>query len=210
MTPQQKGLKTIVADCISEADTAKLNGAATKQAQDELVATLPFDPRKVTADPNFALPDLTDAETGWRTWGVDLEVPFGLTPKMWSVTHSSYFWLPQQVAMAECSRYGGCSGDELPGESCTCGFYSAKNLPHLLSMGYHRYDPEHGRICVLGKCALWGKVIEGSQGWRSSYAYPTTLYVPFEAAHLAKPLAEGYGCEVELLNFLKPSKDVKV
>jgi hypothetical protein len=47
-------------------------------------------------------------------------------------------------------------------------------------------------------------VIEGSQGWRAEYAYPTALYVPFETFSVAKPLQEAYGVPVKLLNLLDP------
>lgn len=160
---------------------------------------LPYDPRK-RPDPKLALPDLKDAVIGWRSWSVSLEAPrYGLPPKLDSVS-SGYYWTPRRAALAECQY--ACEGVELPGERCSCGFYSAKSLRHLLSMGYHSYDAENGRVCVVGKVACWGKVIEGSQGWRSSKAYPVALYVPFEASHLAKPLAKAYGTKVSLMNFL--------
>ena len=164
------------------------------------IRELPYDPRK-RPDPNLALPDLKDAVIGWRAWQVKLELPrYGLSPRLESVS-STYYWTPRRASLAECEG-GGCKGDELPGESCTCGFYSAKSLKHLLQMGYHRYDLEGGYVCVVGKLACWGKVIEGSQGWRSSHAYPVQLYVPFEAAHLAKPIQEAYGSKVSLMNFM--------
>lgn len=97
----------------------------------------------------------------------------------------------------------GCTPDEVPVTSCTCGFYSAKSAKHLLQLGYHRYNVATGTVGIVGKVACWGRVIEGTQGWRSEFAYPVLLFVPYEAVHLIKPLRDAYGCKVAQLNFLK-------
>jgi hypothetical protein len=190
-------------------------GDMGKDALNAYAETLPFDPRKA-ADPDLTLPDLTDAVEGWRAWTVHLddEPRFGLSPKLYSVTRGDYFWTPKRASLAVCER--GCAESELddegnpnprvlPGENCSCGFYCAKDVKHLLSMGanYADYDIRGGQIKVVGKVALWGKVVEGTQGYRSAKAYPVSLYVPFEAAHIAKPLADGYGCRVAPMNFLR-------
>ncbi len=174
--------------------------------RDQLLEGLPFDPRKVS-DPELVLPDLTEAVEGWRTWSVKRDVPrFGLAPKLRSATND-YYWTPGRAAKAECnagwSGQGPCVGDELPGENCSCGFYSAKSARHLLSMGYHHEYRGSDEVSVIGKVACWGKVIEGTQGWRSTYAYPVQLYVPFHADQLAQPLRDGYGCKVAVLDLSK-------
>jgi hypothetical protein len=158
-----------------------------------------IDPAKFAGlhDADFRAPDLIGSVEGWRSWSVKAELPpFGAAPKLESVTHS-YFWSPRVKARAEC---GKC--DDTPGENCTCGFYSAKNLDHLRSMAYVSYDGEAGVVSVVGRLACWGKVIEGTQGWRSEFAYPVELYVPFEAHKIAKALGEAYGIPVRLLNLL--------
>jgi hypothetical protein len=58
---------------------------------------------------------------------------------------------------------------------------------------------------VLGQVANWGKVIEGTQGWRAELAYPVKLWVPFEAWKIAQALEAGYGVPVGLKNYLKPA-----
>jgi hypothetical protein len=152
------------------------------------------------ADSEFRAPDLAGTEEGWRAWKVNVEPPpFGTCPKLFSATRSSFFWAPRQKARAECKR---CK--EIPGQSCSCGFYSAKTLTHLREMGYQRYQVGAPVCTVVGRLACWGKVIEGTQGWRSEFAYPVRLYVPFEAWKLGSPLAEGYGVPVRLLNLLDP------
>jgi hypothetical protein len=156
-------------------------------------------------DRAFQAPDLAQAVEGWRAWATDLEPPpYGVTPKLHSATWD-YVWTPRVKARAHCGK--GCEDSEfgLPGETCSCGFYSAKTLEHLRSMGYSRYNENSGTITVVGQLACWGKVIEGSQGWRSEFAYPVKLYVPYEAHRLAKPLREGYGVPVKMLNLLDPA-----
>lgn len=56
-----------------------------------------------------------------------------------------------------------------PGASCSCGIYAAKGIS--LAMSYFS-----GPQCVIGEVYMWGKIIEGTDGWRSQYAYPKTLY----------------------------------
>ena len=178
---------------------------------------LPFDPKKLP-DQGFEAPDLVEPTAGWRAWSVSEELPaYGVPPKLYSVSWG-YYWAPRKKAEAECAKPYPCSepkivkdrrtGEEhehvigVPGEHCSCGFYSAKTFEHLQSMGYHAYSEGTGRFTVVGKLANWGKVIEGSQGWRAQYAYPVMLYVPLEASHLALPLKEGYGVSVRLRNVL--------
>lgn len=152
-------------------------------------------------DKGFRAPDLLGTCEGWRAWTVDREPPpFETAPKLFSATYH-YYWTPRVKARAECALG---HDDHVPGEMCVCGFYAAKTLDHLRSMGYSTYNEEGDTVSVVGQLALWGKVIEGTQGWRGEFAYPVKLYVPFEAYRLAKPLKKAYGVPVELLNLLDP------
>jgi len=158
-------------------------------------------PRRASEE--FRVPDIAGTVEGWRAWGVPANRPsFGTLPKLYSVSHNRYFWKPKEFARATCRR---CN--ETPGENCTCGFYSAKTLDHLMGMSYHQYDAEAGGYFhVVGQVANWGKVVEGSQGWRAEKSYPVHLYVPYEAWPLAKPLSENYGVPVSLKNILIPHR----
>jgi hypothetical protein len=153
-------------------------------------------------DPKFKPVSLANAKEGWRAWSVSRDMPkFGLPPKLRSVTHSAYHWPAKRKAEALCES----CGKDVPGVDCSCGFYSAKSLRHLMQMGYHTYADidETKSFKVVGQVACWGKVIEGTQGWRTQYAYPTYLMVPFEVgAEFVAPLRNAYGCQVRLLNFL--------
>jgi hypothetical protein len=160
---------------------------------------VPFDPNK-QPNPRFErAPDLAQAVEGWRAWRVEREPPaFGIAPRLYSVSDANYYWAPRRFSQAECTS----CGENLPGEHCSCGFYSAKTLRHLMDMGYPTYDPEEGEVTVLGQVANWGKVVEGSQGWRAQKAYPVRLWVPYECWRLAASLRSGYGVPVRLAQWL--------
>jgi hypothetical protein len=169
---------------------------------------LGIDPKKLAGlqDAGFTAPDVIGTVEGWRAWKVALTPPrFGGFPKLYSASEN-FYWAPRVKAAAECRK--GCkdpdptSDRHVPGTHCSCGFYSAKSLEHLRSMGYHTYDENGSNTRVVGQLANWGRVIEGGQGWRSEYAYPALLFIPFEAWRLAIPLQRAYGVPVKLLNLL--------
>lgn len=172
---------------------------------------LDIEPAKLAGlvDAGFSAPDVIGTVEGWRAWSVKREPPpFGTVPKLRSATYN-YWWTPRVKARAECSHCTNedpASDNHVPGTQCTCGFYSAKTLEHLREMGYHSYDQGSDTVSVVGQLANWGRVIEGSQGWRAEFAYPAVLFAPFEAWKLAKPLQRAYGVPVKLLNLLDPTK----
>jgi hypothetical protein len=172
---------------------------------------LGLDPEKLVGliDAGFTAPDVVGTVEGWRVWKVAREVPlYGTAPKLHSESYD-YYWAPRVKARATCNKHeahnDADSAKRVPNETCTCGFYAAKTLDQLRGMHYPRYDEEGDRISVLGQMALWGKVIEGSQGWRAEFAYPARLWLPFEGFRLAKPLAKAYGVPVSLLNITDPA-----
>jgi hypothetical protein len=151
----------------------------------------------------FRTPDVIGTMLGWRAWKVPLKPDHLGQVILKSVTHGDTIWTPRQVMGAVCNKAAAKKEGHIPGETCSCGLYAAKTLPHLQSMGYHRYDPERaGCWRVAGEVELWGKVIEGTQGWRAEFGYPKVLYVPFEANHLADALSRTYGVPVKFKNLL--------
>lgn len=168
------------------------------EPQTDSIAHLDFE----VAEDEVVVPDSMQVGIGWRAWGVKPDPAPHEIPALYSLTHGEYFWPQRRAFEAECNM-GKHEPGQIPVESCTCGLYSAKTLDHLQEMGYHEYDAEsRGMFHVIGPVSVWGKVIEGSQGWRSQFAYPRELFVPFEAHHLAKRLSEAYGVPARLKNFL--------
>jgi hypothetical protein len=126
---------------------------------------------------------------------------FGADVKLYSVTRGDY-WTPRREIHADCEK--GCDPEDVPGEHCGCGLYSAKSRDHLYTMEYYKYDGEIGGMyCVVGKVTNWGGVIEGHLGWRSQFSYPTEIYVPYEIFELAPLIAKAYGVRCRLDNILK-------
>jgi hypothetical protein len=161
----------------------------------------------MAALPELQMPDEIEVEYGWRAWKVKRTVAPGEVPILHSATYGAT-WAVREPTVAICDRSTGRAngvqreGHEVPDEDCTCGLYSAKTLRHLQSMGYHGYSQVGDQIAIIGRLKLWGKVIEGTQGWRAEKGYPAELYVPFEAWHLAEPLETAYGVPVALMNTL--------
>ena len=158
-----------------------------------------------TSDSTLVVPDQVECDYGWRAWEVKPEWPSGGVPILASVFRKEQFWVPGAPMVARCDKAKPGKEHEIPHEPCTCGLYAAKTREHLGTMPYQKYDAEKtGKYRVIGKVKLWGKVIEGHLGWRAEMGYPEKLYVPFEIAMtLATPLAQAYGVEVELMNWLE-------
>jgi len=105
---------------------------------------------------------------GYRGWKVSL---INGEPVLESPAHGSkwdpssrYFWSPGEN-VARCRK--GCT--DIPGEDCSCGIYSLKSPePDLVD-----YWP-----FIIGQVLIWGKVIEGEIGYRSSHAMVSLFLIP--------------------------------
>jgi hypothetical protein len=172
---------------------------------------VPLDLERVRRAPGFEVPEIEGTVEGWRAWVVDSKIPpYGLPPKLRSVTWN-YAWYPGQISEARCHYCENGADEHKPADKgCSCGFYSAKTIKHLMEMGYHGYhDYDQSSLTkVIGRVANWGQVTEGTQGWRSQYSYPVMVFVPYEHAALAEPIQKAFGCKVRLLNFLKMPGEV--
>jgi hypothetical protein len=64
---------------------------------------------------------------------------------------------------------------DAPDEACRCGIYGLNEPPPGLEPGYW---PRAVRAdSVLGRVKLWGRIVQGTEGARAQYAYPSALYV---------------------------------
>ncbi len=129
-----------------------------------------------------AAPDYAEPLIGWRTWA-GVEEDGDLTLR--SIVFDSR-WSPRERLEAVCAhrarsrllaRLLRTEAHEAPGEGCECGIYAARApdliLPYLDRHALLRW----ARSAVVGRVALWGRVIECERGWRGAFAYPTRLYV---------------------------------
>jgi hypothetical protein len=119
-------------------------------------------------------PDAVTPVVGWRYWKV---TSGGLA----SLNVDGGYWPPQAPHDAKC-RVGPLAvshaADVVPHESCGCGIYAARDLETLKQLVYPFLDPlfRRRRIAV-GEVMLWGRVIEGSRGYRAQRAYPKSLFL---------------------------------
>jgi hypothetical protein len=79
------------------------------------------------------------------------------------VTAGSKPWRPREVAQATCRL---AWSHEAPNLDCSCGLYATRELDTLRKTRCP---------AVLGRVALWGRVIEHEQGYRARFGYPQRL-----------------------------------
>jgi len=125
-------------------------------------------------------PDYVEAVVGWRMW---YAVEEGSAVRLSSVIHRT-LWprAAPLVAACRCLRVPlwpfARPRHEAPAADCRCGIHAA-------SIGMMRtYLPEQLQwtklVPVVGRVSLWGVVHEHERGWRATFAYPESLFVPTE------------------------------
>lgn len=122
-------------------------------------------------------PDAIEPVQGWRVWDVvSLDGAMRLCSlAFWSI------WLPGRETEATCRRAlvdAAIPPHDAPAPGCSCGIYATRTARSALDYSRQmsrRTDTLHR---VAGRVALWGTVVEGSEGWRASRGYPVSIYVP--------------------------------
>lgn len=128
-----------------------------------------------------AVPDFVEAVEGWRVWRVGRRVGGVVLESLFTPTT----WEPLTPLSATCVsklrpawrrwqlRKQHHAAPEL---ACTCGVYGAAS--EAVAREYlmvRRFVPRGER--VIGRVALWGDVVECTNGWRASLAYPVELLI---------------------------------
>jgi len=150
-------------------------------------------------------PDYVEPTLGWRVWLVvehddNLRLASVLYPTIWEVRE-------HLTARCDLSPPTSRRTHLSPHGDCSCGLYAAASLADATSYFDGRGQNSRRPVYrVIGRVALWGRVIEGERGWRASHAYPSRLYVPEQSdASSLSPLDVGvalaeYGVPVEILD----------
>jgi len=98
----------------------------------------------------------------WRAWALTGHRD-GTELLLRPVAKRARTWRPREIVEASCrtSRW-----HEAPDPACTCGLH-----------GTHGLEVLRKTKCpaVLGRVALWGRVIEHEHGYRAQFAYPQRL-----------------------------------
>lgn len=117
-------------------------------------------------------PDYVEPVVGWRVWRVvRRRDAYLLASPLINVV-----WPSHGALEARCHQWiGGRHDEPVPNVRCTCGIYATKlqNLPESV------LTQRLLRPLVVGPVYLWGRIVEGENGWRAERAYPKALYVPF-------------------------------
>lgn len=123
-------------------------------------------------------PDYVAPTIGWRVWNV-VDVDGAL--RLSSLLYHSH-WSPQEEVAATCRRslaylpWGRMPIHTAPASDCVCGIYGAMHSeqarPFLWAPG-----TDSASYRVLGRVALWGRVVQAQAGWRAEFGYPDRLYV---------------------------------
>jgi hypothetical protein len=128
-------------------------------------------------------PDYTEPLLGWRSWFL---VRLAGAARLCSSCYSTV-WEPRRALVASCREHTA------PSEGCECGIYASSSpreaAPFLICPSRARVRAV-GR--VVGQVALWGNVVECTEGWRGALAYPVHLYVP-TGPHLRSGTEQGVG-----------------
>lgn len=62
--------------------------------------------------------------------------------------------------------------EDVPAEHCCCGYYAMKRLDWL----FREVGDPLWPISVCGEVLLWGKIIEGEEGYKAQLARPSALF----------------------------------
>lgn len=148
-------------------------------------------------------------------WGLYSQRSFGRLDEFPLPPH--YVWTPRKKFEAVCLKcryenmkriHGEDVGttwlvqhDDAPHHDGQCGIYAFSDreitLQHLRETNRYllRLPRPHTSLYefVLGKVALWGKIVQHERGWRAQYAYPYEIFVMSGENHIARSLGKRYG-----------------
>jgi hypothetical protein len=105
----------------------------------------------------------TEPIVAWRSWALTGRSD-GTHLLLRPVAGRAHPWRPREAATAACRRTGAFH--EAPALDCTCGLHGSQTLDILRRTKCP---------AVLGRAALWGRVIEHELGFRARHAYPQRL-----------------------------------
>lgn len=98
----------------------------------------------------------------WRAWALGGSQQ-GDDPYLRPVAARAQKWHPREVAVASCQRH---RTHDAPALDCLCGLHASTS-----------FDVLRRTRCpaVIGRVALWGRIVEHERGYRASFGYPQRL-----------------------------------
>jgi hypothetical protein len=162
-----------------------------------------------------AAPDFASPIVGWRMWSITAaRGRHRLCSPLFRVV-----WPPTTELRAVCDARGHWpwrrrrQDHVVPVARCGCGLH-AMAAPGYLSA--YILPPASSQIVrrAIGRVSLWGRVVEGSCGWRAEAAFPAEIWLPQadSAGHgiddvdaIAMDLAD-YGVRVHVCDAMTPRR----
>jgi hypothetical protein len=126
-------------------------------------------------------PDFVEPVEAWRVWRVGMCEGRVVLKSLFSST----VWEPNTPLAAVCrsvrrSRWlpwrSRAHDHAAPALGCRCGIYGVQSVSaarQYIDCAPFPYRDDR----VIGRVALWGDVVEGTLGWRATFAYPVELYL---------------------------------
>ena len=114
---------------------------------------------KVSGDRDLTVERTSEPIVAWRSWALT-GWPDGSHLLLRPVAGRSHPWKPQTSTEARC-RFN--RRHQAPVLDCSCGLHASQTLAILRRTKCP---------AVLGRVALWGRVIEHEAGYRARFAYP--------------------------------------
>lgn len=128
------------------------------------------------SESDMNLPVEIEPVVAYRSWNA-------MWPYYLSNLNGHDLWMPGQRVEARCIHH---KEHDAPVRDCSCGIYALKNQEWAIIAGN-----------VWGMVYLWGRIVEGPQGYRAQYAYPKELFVTQEQDDDFVALLQGvYGVPV--------------
>ncbi len=163
----------------------------------------------MTEEPEYRVPDYIGILTGWRAWRI------GDSGGGWVLRglFADVEWPPREEMRATCYEQLrlsplGMSVHTAPGVGCTCGIHALKRTNDF-AFRERLFYTSLEEVVAFGHVSLWGRVIEGSRGFRVEIAYPRDLIIVSRTARtvrrceiLARELAKAYGVDVSVGRWL--------
>lgn len=109
----------------------------------------------------------------YRVWTIRIG-----TGQLWSTGIGDASWAFGDPQPARCKGLLFNESHDPPMSGCQCGYWT-------LTEWKAAEDLARSMSSIIGKAAIWGKVIKLAHGYRSQYAYPYELY-------RAKPVMAGF------------------
>jgi hypothetical protein len=111
----------------------------------------------------------------------------------------NFIWVPYERMDASCNQLVAFHGAGVPTLKCSCGIYACTTMDQL-----RRFFLSVSGLCVIGRVALWGKVIGHEYGYRAKFAYPQTLFLSEDedTNRLIREVADRYATECIPLEYM--------